>query len=185
MSSGSEVEEETGIEEEKDLPPLIKIKDEEGEEVQGESSSEPLEPASSSTSEEGEETTGMEEDEDPSPLRYPPRERWHARWRSVEEGVIQRHQGRHQAFRIRRREVKQGTYVESKERSPIAPQIEWENAPTEGSAEWLRFQKYYWREERKRMVYTLGSPRGALPPVTQVDRGASDVAEGTLRGLPA
>jgi hypothetical protein len=69
MSSGSGDQETSGKEEEEDLPPLIRIKDEEGEEVRRESSSESLdlEPISSNSSE-------GEEEEDPSPLTYPLRE---------------------------------------------------------------------------------------------------------------
>jgi hypothetical protein len=88
MSSGSKHEETTGKEEEEDLPPLIRIKDDEGEEVRKESSNESvdLEPVSSSSAE-------GEEEENPSPRTYPPRERWHPGWRSVEQGIMRRHEG--------------------------------------------------------------------------------------------
>jgi hypothetical protein len=143
MSSGSEDEKSPGMEEEQELPPLMRIKDEEGEEMQRETSTESLdlEPIKSSSSE-------GEEEEDPSPLSYPPRERWHPKCRSVEQGIEQRHQGRHQAFRIRKKEAKQEPYVELKEPSPIAPQATWGE---KGSEQWLECQKTPWEEEARRM----------------------------------
>jgi hypothetical protein len=113
--------------------------------VRKKSSGEPLdlEPSSSEN--------GDEEEQVPDPLSFLPRR---GGWRSVEQGIEQRHGGRHLAFRIRRREVKQGVYAESKESSPIAPQIEWKEAPTKGTAQWYERQRFFWEIETQRMFST-------------------------------
>jgi hypothetical protein len=151
MSSGSEDEKPSGMEDEEDLPPLIRIKDEKGEEMQGEISSESLdlEPIKSSSSE-------GEEEEDPSPLSYPQRERGHPKCRSVEQGFEKRHQGRHQAFCIRRKEANRRTYRESVKPSLLAPQVVWGE---KGSEQWLESQKIGWEEEVRRMFsHSCGGP---------------------------
>jgi hypothetical protein len=73
-----------------------------------------------------------EEEEIPDPITF--RGRQHPGWRSVGQGIEQRHQGRHQAFRIRKREVNQETYVEPRASSPITPT--W-SLPEKGTEEWI------------------------------------------------
>jgi hypothetical protein len=85
---------------------------------------------------------------------YLPRGRWELRWRSVEGGITRRHKGRYQAFKIRRKEVKQGTYVESRKSSPITPQIEWDEAPIKETAQWHERKMFFWGSEAQRMFIT-------------------------------
>jgi hypothetical protein len=117
-SSSSEVEECEEEKVEEELPPLIRIEDNEGKPPLGR-----LEESSSGIS-----PTTWEEIEP----RRPPRPRLgeESSWQSVEQGIAQRHRERHQAFGARRRQVNQGIYVESRDVSPISP---WAGLPEKGT----------------------------------------------------
>jgi hypothetical protein len=91
-----------------------------------------------------------EEEEIPDPIMF--RGRQHPGWRSVRQGIEQRHQDRHQAFRTRRKEVNQGIYVESGRASIITPG---EGLPEKGTEEWIRLRETNWKEEAKILVETF------------------------------
>jgi hypothetical protein len=128
--------------EEDELPPLIRIKDEEGD-------SPPLIRIE-------EQPWGIwgprprfgTEQEIPDPETFVGR--IHPRWKLVEQGIEERHHARHQAFRNRRRQVNQGTYVESLKASPITEQMEWESVE-KGSPLWEKRRATHWKLEIERM----------------------------------
>jgi hypothetical protein len=150
--SSSEDEDSEETEEEDELPPPIRIEDIEGEPpptVEGPSfitweeieSRRPKAPNRS-----------KEERPDPDPETFGGRV--HPEWRSVEQGIEKRHEGRHQAFRNRRRQANQGTYVESLKPIPITEQAELESVE-KGSALWNERQALHWKLEIERM-FILG-----------------------------
>jgi hypothetical protein len=132
------------------LPPLLRIKDEEGEdppiyledlerlglvrkdaEVKEEFIVRPLiQPRS------------KPEVESPDPLTFVGRA--HPGFDTVEQRMAKRHQKRHQAFRNRRRQVNQGVYKERQESSPMLEQIEWERVE-KGSPLWIERKNHYWK----------------------------------------
>jgi hypothetical protein len=149
MSSGSEDEDTEGKEEEDDLPPLIRIRDEKSEPPERPEESD-FPPLAFTIGEVWRpvERVRSEEEEVPDPLTF--RGRTHPGWRSLEEGIEQRHQGRHQAFQNRRSQVKRETYVESLKPSPITEQMEWESVE-KGSSLWKARQAIHWKLEIERM----------------------------------
>jgi hypothetical protein len=86
--------------------------------------------------------------ESPDPLTFVGRV--HPGFNTVEQGITERHQRRHQAFRNRRRLIKSGMYQESLEDSPITEQMEWESVE-KGSPLWNERQELYWKLEIEKM----------------------------------
>jgi hypothetical protein len=121
MSSECEEEDPEETEEEDELPPLIRIKDDEGEPPPKITEIPPISSLTWKVIEAGFESSrwgrqrrvSNEEPLEPGTFRQLPR------WWSIDEGIERRHEKRHQAFRNRRSQVKQGTYVESLKDSPI------------------------------------------------------------------
>jgi hypothetical protein len=140
-SSDYESEEESGLNEEDELPPLIRLKDEEGEDP-------PIREARLLPWPGPSINIGTEERVVPDPRTFV--SRVHPRYRMVEQGIEQRHLERHQAFHNRKRQVNQRIDVKSLKPSPITEQIEWESVE-KGSPLWKERQDFHWKSEIERM----------------------------------